>query len=546
LGREIDHPSITDSARAANLSHTAEAYINLGDYFKALDHQLEARRLSEVAGDSLSLANAHRNLGTIYWHQKEFDQAEHYLRLALDFYQGPQYFVYRYTLLAALSSVYTESERYEAALRLAEESFDLAQTHEYPYGRLFSQGMIGTIYYKMEEWEKGAEKVAPVVAAFQEMGVDYETADFGLILADIYLEQHDYVEAEKQLAACRVLAQKINALPLKAKVYQSLARLYEAQNQPDLAYTYLKQHNAVQDSILSEEKRRQLASLMQKADAERQERLEAAAEERLRSARNRAYGLAGAIVLGLLGIISWQLYGRYRTQQKLRELTQARHQPARPGQGGENQAAPWAGKGAKLDPEALRTSLQGLQAQARQLSQRFGPDEAVAAMDSHLQQVEALLANLDPDNEEAAAEKWETIEVSDLLSEAVSQLPEELLQQHPRIMVREMPTLRANRAMLSHLFRHLLDNAIRYRSDRTPEVVVSVKSEPGHHRFAIKDNGQGMPAAVMHQLFEPAQSGEGEGLVIARETVAHHGGEMWVDARAGEGTTVYFTLPAMG
>ncbi len=64
----------------------------------------------------------------------------------------------------------------------------------------------------------------------------------------------------------------------------------------------------------------------------------------------------------------------------------------------------------------------------------------------------------------------------------------------------------------------------------------------------FEDSGSGIPAGVLHRIFEPFFShgkaqGVGLGMSIIQKIVEEHGGETGVSSEPGVGTTVRFLLP---
>ena len=69
--------------------------------------------------------------------------------------------------------------------------------------------------------------------------------------------------------------------------------------------------------------------------------------------------------------------------------------------------------------------------------------------------------------------------------------------------------------------------------------------------YFVKENGQGISDKGRAIVFQPFQRmhthmapGEGIGLVIVKRAVERHGGKIWFESVAGEGTTFFVALPA--
>jgi chemotaxis family two-component system sensor kinase Cph1 len=84
-------------------------------------------------------------------------------------------------------------------------------------------------------------------------------------------------------------------------------------------------------------------------------------------------------------------------------------------------------------------------------------------------------------------------------------------------------------------------------------VAVSAEPDPGSQgslvRFAVADNGSGMPAEQLGHIFErywhvrdANPTGSGLGLYIASGIVQAHGGTIWAESELGVGSRFYFTL----
>jgi signal transduction histidine kinase len=108
---------------------------------------------------------------------------------------------------------------------------------------------------------------------------------------------------------------------------------------------------------------------------------------------------------------------------------------------------------------------------------------------------------------------------------------------------------------LGQVLANLLANAIKY-APGGGEIRCRLEDAGGEARVAIVDQGLGIPATALPQLFEPfyrAESavasgipGFGLGLYLTRRLVEAHGGRIAVESAVGQGSTFTVTLPYQG
>ena len=78
---------------------------------------------------------------------------------------------------------------------------------------------------------------------------------------------------------------------------------------------------------------------------------------------------------------------------------------------------------------------------------------------------------------------------------------------------------------------------------------LSTREEEKAVWFLVADTGPGIPESLMEKIFEPffttkeRGKGTGLGLAIVRQVLQEHGGEIEVETREGEGTTMKVRLP---
>jgi signal transduction histidine kinase len=114
-----------------------------------------------------------------------------------------------------------------------------------------------------------------------------------------------------------------------------------------------------------------------------------------------------------------------------------------------------------------------------------------------------------------------------------------------------LPSLSGYEAHFISLFQNLIGNALKYRSQNSPRIHISVQEAAGQLRFAVADNGIGVDPEYHQTIFGAFKRlhgnkipGTGIGLAICQRVVERYGGQIWVESRVGQGATFLFTLPA--
>lgn len=113
-----------------------------------------------------------------------------------------------------------------------------------------------------------------------------------------------------------------------------------------------------------------------------------------------------------------------------------------------------------------------------------------------------------------------------------------------------LPNMWGNKRMLFQLWSNLLNNALKYSSQKeAPVVEIGAKEIGGRSAFYVKDNGIGVDPKLRKEIFETFRravgsrfKGTGIGLAIVKRIVEKHCGEVWVESEPGEGSVFYFYL----
>jgi light-regulated signal transduction histidine kinase (bacteriophytochrome) len=113
-------------------------------------------------------------------------------------------------------------------------------------------------------------------------------------------------------------------------------------------------------------------------------------------------------------------------------------------------------------------------------------------------------------------------------------------------------TIIGHKYNLMQVFNELIINAIKYRSENAPVIIINLDANLEKEEWTISfcDNGVGLDEVYHDKAFLPFQRidyldrpGYGIGLADCKKSVTKHGGKIWYRKNNAVGTTFFFTIP---
>ncbi len=148
-----------------------------------------------------------------------------------------------------------------------------------------------------------------------------------------------------------------------------------------------------------------------------------------------------------------------------------------------------------------------------------------------------------------------SVDLRKLVDEVLGERELELSTRHVEIVLGELGTLRADRALMKQVLSNLLDNALKYSSTtERARVEIAVERDRVETVVRVSDNGVGFDPAHRERLFQVFQrlhperefEGSGIGLAHVRRIIERHGGRIWAEGAVGAGATFFFSIPDSG
>lgn len=121
------------------------------------------------------------------------------------------------------------------------------------------------------------------------------------------------------------------------------------------------------------------------------------------------------------------------------------------------------------------------------------------------------------------------------------------------VVADDLPVVRGEGPLLVQLLQNVVGNALKFRHpDRAPLVRITAERQGDCWEFACEDNGIGIDPQYADRVFvifqrlhpKDVYEGTGIGLALCKKIVEYHGGHIWIDPDATEGTRIRWSLPA--
>lgn len=150
--------------------------------------------------------------------------------------------------------------------------------------------------------------------------------------------------------------------------------------------------------------------------------------------------------------------------------------------------------------------------------------------------------------------KPELTNLADLINKNITLLNERLMAKNI-IFTKQYnaeTAIFADTNMLDTVIRNLISNAVKY-TRKGGKISLIVSDKDNKKTVCCKDNGIGLSSEIQQNLFRidkqikmrgtENEPGTGLGLIICRDFIKKHGGDIWVESSPGKGSSFFFTIP---
>ena len=296
-------------------------------YPQALDTYLSAANIYEKRQNTKNgtYASILNNIGLLYNRLKDTVNALDYYQKSLELSKSLDYEFSVANTLTNIGSLYDYNGKSQLALDYYYKAYDIMSRLKNTYGIASALTNIGITQVNLKNYDIAIKELSNSIALFEELQNTYNLAvvhqNIGVALFENQkLGPSRYKEAKFHFNKAITYAKESNNLETLANTLEYLSEMSAAQNNYKTAYSEFKEAIKLKDSIISIEKKEEIARLEVTYEYEKKQvALEAAHEQELalnEAEIKRQKIVNNAFIIGGIGVIIASLIGFFLYRRK--------------------------------------------------------------------------------------------------------------------------------------------------------------------------------------------------------------------------------------
>ena len=567
---------LQDSLKEAKTNnYIGFCYTHLYNESKAIDFYLKSLSIYKKLKNDIGIANNYTDIGNLYYAQENFKVAEDYYNDAFEIYKRIGDKFGEASCYTNLGNTNIDEENFNKGLEFFKKSIVLYKEIDDLAGIAIAYNNIGDTYIKLKEFKKSKSYFLKALELANEIK-DQDLRSLVLLnISDLYNNSGNFKEAIKKANESNKIANEIGNLEYQGLNFLNLSVAYDGLGNFKEALNYYKKYTTSKDSLIKIDgnKKIQLFNALNKLEEKELTINNLAAENEITqlkydNEKKLIYFLIGAVVIFAFLIILF-IYEQESKKKAYNLLEFKNYQISR--LNNEMQEQRDVLKQMNITKDKFFSII------AHDLKNPFNSIKGFT---------ELLIENINEYTEEKQLKflkvvKGSTVKASSLLNNlliwansqsgnlkfnpqkidlkvelanVISFLEIQAFNKDIKIAnkIQDNIFLYADDNMLSTILRNLISNAIKFtQSEGRIEIISNTKN--GFTKISIKDSGIGISEENLKNLFNietkkstlgtSNEQGSGLGLILCKEFVERHGGEIFVESELTLGSTFSFTLP---
>lgn len=558
----------------------ADWLYNTRKYKDAYKHYFIAKQQAYTSGDSCLMGYYSHKLAQVFYSSaqykeaiKNFNDSRNFLSTCNDFgsfYRTQEIYDNIGLCFAKIGEHDSALAFYNKAINYLNDGYKLYAADQQlllDKAKGVILGNMGSAYQELGNWEQAHKLYEQSIAINNVPEYDMTDALYTRIkLADLYINKQMLNKAKAELDTAAIISAQLNRVEPKLRWYKVMSKYYNALNDNREAVIYLTKYINLKDTI--DQRNNSLEHIELESKVTNMER-EAKINELKKTDASTTKLLALAIVVAFLAaVVSFLLYRNWRiSSRNYNELKQLnirindQKEQLKRVLKDLNNAANEKDRILKAVSHDMRSPVNASLALAELISN--DKEHLTAEQQDYLLLLKDSCNNalgLTKDLLEIATLSSEKIEkelvdVKGLIGSTTGLLKFKAAEKNQEIelnLTEEAVLAVLNKEKIMRVVTNLITNAIKF-SPTDSIISVKLMKVTGGLQLSVKDNGIGIPDELKSKIFDLfteakrfGTAGEqpfGLGLSISKQIVEVHGGTIWFESVAQQGTTFYVSIP---
>jgi signal transduction histidine kinase/tetratricopeptide (TPR) repeat protein len=575
------------SLQAKSLNYLGIIYTNLGANEVALDHHNAALNISKDAEDWEQLGYSYNNIGGIYGFKNDISLAIENIQKAIKIFEDNKYQPGLAYCSINIGKLYENQDNFDKSLEYFNRALQIALgiNKQDLHARILLE--IANLQYSKGKLDKAKDAYLELEKYYKEINYLKGSAEIWNGLAEVYIKEKKFKDAltysekalnlnkqilngegeivninnmalinlalgkkisgENFLAEARSKANELKDPYAVMDMYNTHYNFYKKTGDLQKSIKYYEKYNQLQDSIFTNEEVIKLGELEALLRIEKAEREKQVLQKELEIQKNqRDYFIVILILLLLIAaIITYRFFEKKKLNEELKKTNLVKD------------------KFFRIISHDLREPFSAILGSIEVFKDCYNDlneKERIQTIETIQKAVEKdfeLLENL---------LLWSRNQSNDIVFDPVKLSVKDIIEKNiflikSNLTKKEISVdvicesnlfIMADEQMLNSILRNLIFNAVKFTRSNG-KITISVEKQNGFLNFLVKDNGLGMDQYTIDGLFQldkkvvskgtAGESGSGIGLILTKEFIERHKGEIAVESQLNVGSTFKVKFP---
>ncbi|MFP4556709.1 MAG: tetratricopeptide repeat protein [Bacteroidales bacterium] len=530
--------------------YLGNAYYYKGEFDKSLEAHLLSQEYAKEHNDEHGIASAYNNIGLIYMKMADYDLAlENYLKSEM-FFSKLENNLNHGMALINIGNIYYFKNDLPNALDYYKQALNISEEANLPSQIALASQNLSIVYQDLKNIEEALRYGVKAYNLYRENNDVYGLTNITRNVGYLYFDVDSLAKAEKLFLESIRYARQTNSLQSISDSYKALSDFYSNKGDYKRAYEYLAAQNLVVDSLYEMETDRKLAELEATHELDRQKK-----EHKL---LQKFFILMSILALLIVFVLLFNYRVKVNANRDLKEKNVKIEE-----QNMElEEINATKNKFFSIIAHDLKNPLAAFIGFMDTLQEKI-QDMTAQEQKENLKQVTMLAENMLDFLENLL--KWgrsqvgvlefkpENVNLNALVEQAIRIVSWNAITKNISIHNRVDDSLMVmcDKNMLLTVMRNLISNAVKF-SYQGDEISITSDNKEDGVSLLVKDNGIGIPEEELDQLFKidtrvkrpgtAKEMGTGLGLILCKEFVEYHGGNMIFHSQEGKGSVFGFTI----